>query len=236
MSKDSFNFKQFTIRQDRCAMKVGTDGTLLGAWASAPSGTCRILDIGTGTGLIALMMAQRFPEAHVTGLDIDGEAVCQARENVSASPFFNRITILEGDIADFQVAESFDVIVSNPPFFVSSLECPDNQRTQARHTSSLTYETLFKSVNRLLSDTGNFCLIIPSDYRSRIESEAAMEALFVTKVCSIRTTPHKPIKRFLMEFRKHPVDQINMEHGVLETEPMVRSEWYQKYVNDFYIR
>ena len=236
MSKDAFKFKQFTIRQDRCAMKVGTDGTLLGAWASAPVGACRILDIGTGTGLIALMMAQRFPEAQLVGLDIDGFAVCQAKENVKASPFNDRISIVECDISDYHAEAPFEAIVSNPPFFVSSLECPDSQRSIARHTSSLTYETLFKSVNRLLSDSGRFSLVIPTDNRSRLESEAALVGLFVTRICSVRATPDKPIKRYLMEFRKSSVPQIIIEEGVIETAPMVRSEWYQEYVKDFYIR
>jgi tRNA1Val (adenine37-N6)-methyltransferase len=236
MSKDAFKFKQFTIHQDRCAMKVGTDGTLLGAWASALSGTCRILDIGTGTGLIALMMAQRFPEAQVVGLDIDGFAVCQAKENVKASPFNDRISMVECDISDYHAEAPFEVIVSNPPFFVSSLECPDSQRTRARHTSSLTFETLFRSVSGLLSDTGRFSLIIPSDYRSQLESEAAMVDLFVTRICGVRTTPQKPVKRYMLEFRKHPVPQISMEDGVLETAPLKRSEWYQSYVKDFYIK
>lgn len=236
MSKDSFKFKQFTIHQDRCAMKVGTDGTLLGAWALAPAGECRILDIGTGTGLIALMMAQRFPKAEIIGIDIDGDAVCQARENVIASPFNDRISMVEGDVSDYHTNQCFETIVSNPPFFVSSLECPDSQRSIARHTSSLTYKTLFKSVNRLLSDSGSFSLVIPSDYRSQLESEAALMGFFVTRICSVRTTPNKPIKRYLMEFRKSPVPQIDIEDGVIEISPLVRSEWYQGYVKDFYIK
>lgn len=236
MSKDSFKFKQFTIRQDRCAMKVGTDGTLLGAWATAPIGPCRILDIGTGTGLIALMMAQRFQEAYVTGIDIDGEAVSQARENVQASPFANRVDIVEGDIVDYSADQPYDVIVSNPPFFVASLECPDNRRTKARHTSSLSYSMLFQTVRRLLSDTGRFSVVVPADYRLHLVSEATLNTMYLTRVCSVRTTPSKPIKRYLIEFRKIPGYQVDMEDGVLEVLPMVRSEWYQQYVKDFYIR
>ena len=217
-------------------MKVGTDGTLLGAWASAPSEACRILDIGTGTGLIALMMAQRFPEAQVVGIDIDRLAACQARENVMVSPFSDRISIVEGNVSDYHTDERFDVIVSNPPFFEYSLECPDRQRTMARHTSSLTFKTLFQSVNRLLSEAGRFSLIIPSDHRSRLESEAAVAAFFVTRICSVRTTPQKPVKRYLLEFCKCPVSQVIAEDGILEIEPCVRSEWYKDYVKDFYVK
>ena len=162
MANSFFKFQQFTVRQEHCAMKVGTDGTLLGAWAN---GGRSVLDIGTGTGLIALMMAQRFPEARVTAIDIDQAACLQAHDNVAASPFASRIQIVQADVADYE-AEPFDVIVSNPPYFVESLTCPDYQRTTARHTASLTYQTLMCSAFRLLSDEGRFSVIIPFDSRS----------------------------------------------------------------------
>ena len=121
MANDYFRFKRFTIHQSRCGMKVGTDGTLLGAWAH---GGDTILDIGTGTGLIALMMAQRFPSASVTGIDIDEAACMQARENVEDSPF--SVSILHRNVLDMKGI--FDAVVSNPPYFNHSLESPDNQR------------------------------------------------------------------------------------------------------------
>ena len=167
MANDFFQFKQFTIHQQHCAMKVGTDGTLLGSWASAPAGACRILDVGTGTGLIALMMAQRFPEARVTGIDIDTDAVGQASENALESPFKERIMIREGDVTRMEDTDGFDAIVCNPPFFDRSLTCPDQQRTEARHTVSLTYRQLMESAFRLLKDDGRLSVIIPSDCRSR---------------------------------------------------------------------
>lgn len=163
----NFRFKQFEIEQDRCAMKVGTDGVLLGAWAQ---GGRRILDIGSGTGLISLMMAQRFPEAEVVGIDMDADACGQARENVMASPFRDRVEIECCRLQDFggagvsktaealETAEGlkadgvFDAIVSNPPFFVDSLKNPDSKRTMARHTDSLPFRDLFAGVKRLLSD------------------------------------------------------------------------------------
>ena len=121
-----FKFKQFEIHQDHCAMKVGTDGVLLGAWA--PGGK-RILDVGSGTGLISLMMAQRFPEAQVLGIDMDGEACEEAAENVAACPFADRVEIECCRLQDYHSAESFDAIVSNPPFFLNSLKNPDSKRS-----------------------------------------------------------------------------------------------------------
>lgn len=236
MANDFFQFKQFTIHQQHCAMKVGTDGTLLGSWASAPAGACRILDVGTGTGLIALMMAQRFPEARVTGIDIDTDAVGQASENALESPFKERIMIREGDVTRMEDADGFDAIVCNPPFFDRSLTCPDQQRTEARHTVSLTYRQLMESAFRLLKDDGRLSAIIPSDCRSRLESEAHLVGFFISRICSIQTTPKKTPKRYMIEFRKQPVKEIDTECGIIELLPQERSPWYQQLINDFYIK
>lgn len=206
-----FRFKQFTIHQDRCAMKVGTDGVLLGAWAQ---GGRRILDIGTGTGLIALMMAQRYPEAFVTGIDIDVDAVQQAQENIAQSPFKNRVEALHTSLQDYaplprsaesgNANSSFDAIVSNPPFFVDSLQAPDRQRSVARHADTLTYRELMQSAHQLLSDDGELSLIIPFDYRRRLDDEAIIMGFFPSRVCAVRTTDSKPPRRYLLAYRKYP--------------------------------
>ena len=236
MSNDYFQFRQFVVHQQRCAMKVGTDGTLLGAWAAAPSGQCRILDIGTGTGLIALMMAQRYPEAEVTGIDIDEDAVAQADENVRLSPFSERVRIYRQDIVNFTDIIGFDAIVSNPPYFVDSLACPDDQRTIARHAVSLTYEQLMHQAYHLLKDEGRFSVVVPSDCRAKIEAAACLEGFFTTRVCLIKTTPRKQPKRQLIEFQKHPVSELDISEGVIEVFPNVRSEWYQQLTKEFYIK
>lgn len=236
MSNDYFQFRQFVVHQQRCAMKVGTDGTLLGAWAAAPSGQCRILDIGTGTGLIALMMAQRFPEAEVTGIDIDEDAVTQAVENVRLSPFSERVRIYRQDIVNFTDIIGFDAIVSNPPYFVDSLACPDDQRTIARHAVSLTYEQLMHLAYHLLKDEGRFSVVVPSDCRAKIEATACLEGFFTTRVCLIKTTPRKQPKRQLIEFQKHPVSELDISEGVIEVSPNVRSGWYQQLTKEFYIK
>ena len=228
MANDYFQFKQFTIHQQRCAMKVGTDGTLLGAWAQVPINSARILDIGTGTGLIALMMAQRFPEAT--------EAVSQAQENVAISPFASRVEIRAQNVLDFEYKEGFDVIVSNPPYFIDAITCPDQQRTIARHTISLTYEQLMTSAFRLLKPNGMFSLVIPSECRSTLEAEACLAGFFLSRVTHIRTTPKKQPKRQLIELTKHPADELYIEDGIIEEPPNVRSSWYQQLTQDFYIR
>ena len=238
MANDYFEFRQFIVRQERCAMKVGTDGTLLGAWARVPDsfGPVRILDIGSGTGLIALMMAQRFPEAEVLGIDIDPDTVAQAKENVANSPFSGRIRIVQQDIMKMDDIGGFDAIVSNPPYFIDSLVCPDDQRSVARHTVSLTYEGLMFSAFRLLKDNGIFSLVIPSDSRSAIEAAACLSGFFMSRVCLIKTTPKKHPKRQLIEFRKHPVSELDISEGIIEDSPNVRSQWYQQLTKEFYIK
>ena len=247
MPNDYFQFKQFTVHQGLCAMKVGTDGTLLGAWATSPGGN--ILDIGTGTGLIALMMAQRYPQAQVTAIDIDPQAVRQARENVAASPFADRITIIEGDIRQLSTPTTtnvtspslplhspftplslplFDTIVCNPPYFDASLESPDAQRTLARHTSSLSYRELMTCAWRLLSESGELSVVIPFDCRTRLEAEATLAGFSIVRTCAVRTTPTKPPRRFLLAFQKHP--------GLLQTEELViGSDAYIELTKAFYL-
>ena len=231
MANDYFKFRQFTVHQDRCAMKVGTDGTLLGAWAR---GGMLVLDIGTGTGLIALMMAQRFPNSQIVGIDIDPVAVEQARENVAASPFLN-IDIIEADAKTYNVQRStFNVIVSNPPYFTDSLKCPDAQRSLARHSSSLLYGELMTVVNRLLADDGEFSVVIPFDCKALLESEAALAGLFKVRECAVKTTPKKQPRRYLLAFRKLP-GELELTEGIIEIAPNVRSPWYQELTKDFYL-
>lgn len=236
MANGYFQFKQFTIHQQYCAMKVGTDGTLLGAWALASESPCRIVDIGTGTGLIALMMAQRYPQAKVTAIDIDDGAVRQAKENVSASPFADRINVIKADVLTFEEEEKYDSIVCNPPFFEDSLTCPDPQRTEARHTVSLGYRQLMEVAFRLLKDDGHFSLIIPSDCRERLESEAHLRGFFLSRVCCIQTTPKKAPKRYMIELSKQPVNEVDTTNGILESSPQVRSDWYRELTKEFYIK
>jgi len=232
MANNYFQFRQFTVHQDSCAMKVGTDGTLLGAWAM---GGATVLDIGTGTGLLALMIAQRFPDAKVMGIDIDPEAVTQAMENVNASPFANRISIKEADVRTWDGGHAvYDVIVSNPPYFVDSLVCPDNRRTLARHAGTLSYGDLMAAVVRLLADDGEFSVVVPFDCKPRLESEAALAGLSKSRECAVKTTPRKQPRRYLMAFRKHPSVQECTE-GIIELSPGVRSAWYEELTKDFYL-
>lgn len=233
MPSNSFTFRKFTIVQDRCAMKVGTDGVLLGAWAN---GGRDILDIGTGTGVVALMMAQRNNGANVTAVEIDREAAIQARENVAASPFAENIKVVETEIQSFGHEGKFDAIVSNPPFFTDSLKNPDSQRSTARHTDSLSYRDLFSAVSRLLDDNGEFSAIIPSDCLTAFTAEAYLSGLAMSRRCAIRTTPRKQAKRYLVAFRhSHCCRGMETTEQCLMDADGSRSEWYSRLTENFYI-
>ena len=206
-------------------MKVGTDGTLLGAWAK---GGERILDIGTGTGLVALMMAQRFPHAHVVGIDIDGPACEQALENVAASPFHDQVQIRHLSLQDYP-DETFSSIVCNPPFFVQSLVCPDEQRTTARHTGSLSYADLFEGVARLLHEDGVFSTVIPVECRTSFDAEAIFHGLFPVAECAVKTVARKSPRRFLLNYQKKPSPDYARDIMVMG------SEIYVEMMKDYYL-
>ena len=237
---NGFTFKQFSVQQERCAMKVGTDGVLLGAWAS---GGTKILDIGTGTCVVALMMAQRHPNSSVTAIDLDENACLQAKKNVSNSPFKDRIDVIWKSLQDFALQKTleknslscFDAIVSNPPFFENSLKNPDGGRMMARHTDSLSYAELFQGVAALLSDEGEFSAIIPTDCLDRFLSESYIYGFFLTRKCLVKTVERKQPKRCLVAFRKQPPVEVENAIVCLQQADGERSEWYQKLTKDFYL-
>lgn len=233
-----FRFKQFEIKQDKCAMKVGTDGVLIGAWAE---GGKRVLDVGCGTGVVALMMAQRFPEAHVTAIDIDEEACVQAAENVQASPFSDRVEVECCRLQDFHVegdgvsSPLFDAIVSNPPFFVNSQKAPDAKRTLARHADSLPFRDLLAGVKRLLAENGEFSVIVPSEVVDLMESEACMHGLSLLRKCAVKTVARKEPKRYMLSFAKSRLHELYVQEEILTNNSGERSDWYVRLTHDFYL-
>ena len=234
MANPFFTFKQFTIRHDRCAMKVGTDGVLLGAWTNV-NHSRRILDIGTGTGLIALMLAQRCPQAYITAIDIDAEAVSQAQENVKSSPWADRVEVIRQDICHYPTEQRFDTIVSNPPYFIDSLKCPDDQRNTARHNDTLDAERLLSSVTRLLSADGRFSIILPAEQTDMLIQTARIQGLYPSRQTAVITRPGLPPKRILMEFQKTG-KAFQTDELVIELERHVYSEGYIALTREFYLK
>ncbi len=235
MSNCSFRFKQFTICHDRCAMKVGTDGVLLGAWASM-EGCNNLLDVGTGSGLIALMLAQRNRSAVVTAIDIDKEACQQAIENVEASPFSDRVTVEVSSFQKFKVdvAGRYDLIVSNPPFFTKSLLPPDAGRADARHSVSLSLRDLLQGAHQSLLPHGRVALILPADRLTELAALSNHFGFALRRLTHVVPAPGKPVRRILAE--------LSPEMGGLEESELLIEEQRHHYspaftnlVRDFYL-
>lgn len=221
-------------------MKVGTDGVLLGAWTPLPNPCRRVLDIGTGSGLIALMLAQRLPSSTVLAIDVDEAAVAQAAENFLSSPWAERLQAEHVALQDLQ-AEPFDLIVSNPPYFVDSLKNPDAQRRAARHTDSLSYEQLLSCSAQLLSTGGTLAVILPAEAEAPFLALAGQQGLTPYKITRVHTRANKPAKRVLLALRKQRISPISLISPissllVLQDESGApRSAAYEELCREFYL-
>lgn len=233
MSNSFFRFKRFCIHHDRCAMKVGTDGVLLGAWGYVEGK--RILDIGTGTGLIALMAAQRNPQAMVTGIDIDEEAVLQAQENISKSPFADHVSCTLQDVTTFCPEEPFDAILCNPPFFTENTLPDDTIRALARNSRKLPFSVLVKKVASLLNNNGKFSVIIPYGHMQEFISLCLTEKLYLNRSCIIRTKASKPPRRVLLTFSTIVCDMTDESELFLINNEGRQSLEYKKLTEPFYL-
>ncbi|MBQ5670201.1 MAG: methyltransferase [Tidjanibacter sp.] len=238
MSAD-FRFKQFNITQKLSAMKVGTDGVLLGAWVRLNEGHRRILDIGCGTGLVALMVAQRTNEwgAEVVGVEIDSPSATEAANNFAASPWSDRLSVVECAVQEYHTDTPFDHIVSNPPYFVNSLLSPDEARTNARHTTTLTFDALAHSAVRLLSDEGLLSVVLPCDVASDMVLASARCGLFLTRRMDVRSKATNAPIRVLLEFGRRAVPTERTELTIHSPEgPFGYSPDYVTLTKDFYLK
>lgn len=215
-------------------MKVGTDGVLLGAWANAENPQS-ILDIGTGTGLIALMCAQRFPEAKVTGIEISDLAFLDAQTNFNNSPFQNRLSAINKDVLNFTTTHKYDLITCNPPFFAKSLKSSDTHRNLARHQDSLPVEQLLTKASDLMSIHGGFAMIVPIDVAEQAESLSNNLGLYLTRKTLVRGNENAMPKRALLQFEKSP-KQLEEEHLVIESARHQYTPEYIKLTKSFYLK
>jgi tRNA1Val (adenine37-N6)-methyltransferase len=199
MGNSWFQFQQFRINQDRCAMKISTDAILLGSLVKAemPSG---ILDIGTGTGVIALMLAQRFADAAITAIEVDQDAAAQAAENFQENPFTSSMKLWQGRIQDFLSTEKFDLIVSNPPFFPDHLKSLDSKRNRALHTDELSFAELIENAVRLMAERGTFWVILPPRQMQDLELLAEQSGLHLNQKIKVRDNIQKPVYREIAAF------------------------------------
>lgn len=229
-----FQFRQFEIDDSMTAMKVGTDGVLLGAWAFESHSPHHILDIGTGTGIVALMLAQRFGNTHITAIEIDPEAARQARLNVEHSPWKDRIEVINIDILEFDPPEPFDAIVSNPPFFNQPLQSPDIRRATSRHESNLTLERLINKAGDMLTDDGIFAFIAPSERLDELTYKTAVARIDLERITHVAPNDLSTPIRILLQGRKglartYRTDRLDIRSGNRYTSA------YQTLTGDFYL-
>ena len=235
MANSYFQFKQFTVHHDRCAMKVGTDGVLLGAWADVADKRTA-LDVGCGSGLVSLMLAQRNRNLKIDAVEVDVSAADQAAENISASIFSTQIDVVKEDFIAFAFASNkkYDLIVSNPPFFSNSLKSPTKQRNAARHDDGLCPEDLLHLSAKLLTSEGVFVVIYPFDSLEKIIEIGKNEGLFPLRICTVYPTPNSQPKRVLVEMslkEKHCFE-TNL---IVEMERHVYSEEFKEMTREFYL-
>ena len=226
-----FRFKQFSVRHSRSTMKVGTDAVLLGAWCRVDDAGA-ILDVGTGCGVVALMMAQRNAHAVIDAIDIDAASVAEASGNFADSPWPSRLRASQADFNDW-VGE-YDLIVSNPPFFADGLRPPDNTRAQARHALTLTYTQLLEGARSMLAPDGRVCFITPAEARSMIIELVTFQAMNVARLCEVTPVEGKGVKRLLWE--------VARRHGPMQREALAiagadgrRTGAYRALCDEFYL-
>jgi len=236
MSNDVFDFKQFRLKQDRCAMKVGTDAVLIGAWVDARN--CQaVLDIGTGTGIISLMIAQR-SNAQITALEIDQHSYKQALENVASSSFHKRIEVIHQSFQQYarQTNKKFDLIVSNPPYFVDSLKSSDSYRSIARHADSLPFIELLDGVYRCLDPKGRFCLILPKKEAAMFCKLTEEKGLYLVKILRVKSSKAKEEdKRLIMEFSFSEKELTEDFLYVREASTGEYSEQYRQLTHEYHL-
>lgn len=233
-----FKFKQFTIQQDNCAMKVGTDGVLLGAWTPINNNPYSILDIGAGTGLLALMMAQRTNAEQIDAIEIDASAHEQAVDNFENSPWADRLFCYHADLETFanEMEEEYDLIISNPPFYAEDYHTNDKQRDIARFQEALPFDLLIEAVEYFLSEKGIFSVIIPSKEEDTLIRLAAEFSIYPFKVTRVRGNEKAEIKRSLIAFSRELTDKIPLDELIIEEERHQYTPAFQALVKEFYLK
>lgn len=237
MSDKPFQFKQFSIQQYKTAMKVGTDGVLLGAWAQLKATDFSVLDIGAGTGLIALMLAQKSNAEVIDAIELNEEAYEQTVENFEQSNWGDRLFCYHASLQEFveEINDEYDFIISNPPFYTSTYKEISDKRAMARHAETLTYKELLESTSKLLSKNGSCAFIIPFSEEENFIKIALVNELFPTRITRVRGAKNSAIKRSLLQFsfvEMHP----EILELVIEIERHTYTQDYINLVHDFYLK
>lgn len=232
-----FQFKKFIVEQDRCAMKIGTDGVLLGAWTSLENNPNSILEIGSGTGVIALMLAQRSLSETIDAIEIDEDAHEQCLENFEASPWADRLFCYRAGLDEFvgEIDEKYDLIVSNPPFYSENVSSGNISRDLARQNISLPFDELLEGVSQLMEKKGGFATIIPNKEEVTLIKLAAQYCLFPKRITRVKGNPSSELKRSMMEFG-FTKKEVKIDELVIETKRHQYTEEYIHLTKDFYMK
>lgn len=236
MSSSFFYFKEFTVRQRDSAMKIGTDGVLLGAWTALSSLTTSVLDVGTGTGLIALMLAQRFPSITIDAIELDPTAAQEAQYNFDQSPWRDRLHCIPSSLKEYALnaGKVYDHIVCNPPFYSGSYTIDERRRDQARNQLFLPLDQFFEGANQLLSDTGSLSVILPIAQKEIAMAEAAKNGLFLSHFTAVKGTATAAVKRALLLFTRQEFS-CETTSLTLELKRHQRTDEHQELVKAFYL-
>ncbi|MAD49770.1 MAG: tRNA (adenine-N(6)-)-methyltransferase [Flavobacteriales bacterium] len=231
----TFYFKSFSIIQEQSAMKVGTDGVLLGAWVNPTSYPQKILDIGTGTGLIAIMLAQRFTDSQIQAIEINELAAQEAELNAQSSPWSDRISVKHCSLQDYTHSSNYDLIVCNPPYFRNTTQSQDLARATARNNDSLSLEYLIEACLNLLNEKGQLTIIVPVDEYENIKTKAKNVGFYITQMCWVKGNHTSPVKRLLISLSKKKV-LLNECYLTIENSRHNYTEDYKKLCEDFYLK
>ena len=236
MSK--FTFKQFSIQQDKTAMKVGTDGVLLGSWTPVNHNPFSVLDIGAGTGIIALILAQRTHAEQIDALEIDEDAYEQAVENFENSPWSDRLFCFHAGLDEFidEPEDEYDLIVSNPPFYAKDYKTENEQRDLARFQDAMPFDELIEAADLLLSENGIFAIILPFKEEEKFIALAKESELYPFKITRVKGTPTAEIKRSLLAFSRNENLEIEIDELVIEIDRHVYTSEYIELTKEFYLK
>ena len=233
-----FTFKKFAVEQDRCAMKIGTDGVLLGAWTPITNNPFSVLDIGAGTGIIALMLAQRTNAEQIDALEIDEEAYEQAVENFENSPWSDRLFCFHAGLDEFieEPEDEYDLIVSNPPFYSEDYKTDNEQRDLARFQDAMPFEDLIEAADLLLSENGIFAVIIPFKEEEKFLALATEFELYPFKITHVKGTPTTEIKRSLLAFSRNQIENFPVGELTIEFSRHDYTPEYIALTKEFYLK
>ncbi|WP_430466888.1 tRNA1(Val) (adenine(37)-N6)-methyltransferase [Winogradskyella ouciana] len=232
-----FQFKQFTVNQDQCAMKIGTDGVLLGAWTSVDHNPFNVLDIGAGTGILSLMIAQRSNAEQIEAIEIDDDAFEQCAENFENSPWNDRLFCFHASLLEYieAVDEKFDLIICNPPFYSEDYKTEDKARNLARFSDAMPMEHIIFAIINFLSENGIFSIVIPHKMENTFIEEASLIGLFPNRILRVKGNPNSEIKRSLIEF-SYSETATKISELIIETERHQYTEDYINLTKDFYLK